>query len=122
MSPSKKAQFQLINMSFSQEGSLKQQTEPERRGKNPHNTLTEAESEMIATYQEYEDMIEGRSIGTADQFTDASKLSKFKMIIADQAKAQENSVKAEVAHKIFMDADYRKQLLLRVLPKFEKLE
>ena len=35
---------------------------------------------------------------------------------------RETSQERKVADKLYKDADYRKQLLLRVLPDFEKLE
>ena len=36
--------------------------------------------------------------------------------------ANDKHIKKEIKKKIQTDPDYRKQLLLRVLPKFEKLD
>ena len=71
--------------------------------KNPHNT--------IMTFQEYEEHMDGH------------QAPSDKVIIVDKTTGDEEAqVQEEVHRKIYTDADYRKQLLLRVLPKFEKLE
>ena len=112
-------------MSFSNDGTLENSSDgPNQSGRKekgmsdhgPHNTIAENSAELAQTYQEYEQLID------ATHAEDISKVvvSKKEMVIESKG-GESAQMQNQIVSKINNDADYRKKLLLRVLPTFDKL-
>ena len=52
----------------------------------------------------------------------SGSLVSYKAVAEQTNTGSEQSIQQEITDKIYSDPDYRKQLLLRVLPKFDKLD
>ena len=109
-------------MSFSQEGTDAANNSIESIRQNPNPQVKQVKDgqfhpdNLMRSYEEYEDMIEV-SAAPADDGTLVSYTA-----LEQSHEASDRSIQQEIAEKIYSDPAYRKQLLLRVLPKFNKLD
>ena len=109
-------------MSFSQEGADVANNSLESIRQNPNPQVKQIKDgqfrpdNLMNGYKAYEDMVD-----VSAQPPNEGTLVSYGPL--DQSNhLSEQSIRQEVADKIYADPAYRKQLLLRVLPKFDKLD